>query len=107
MDEQAYKDADLVYVDPRTRTVIGKVEWSASGRPKSLPMKDDEVVEGDDGKRHRRRRYYPWGTFRSMRRLYKIDGWRDTGDRQIPLEKAIEKAMNEPFWDDPPTVTAS
>ncbi len=99
-EEVQYKDDDLVYVDPRTRTVVGKVEWSNTGKPKSMPMKEDEEVVDDKGERKRRRRYYPWGTFRSMRKLYKIGDWKSAiVDRQITLDEAIEKALKEPFWD--------
>lgn len=100
MDEPQYKDDDLVYVDPRARAVIGKVEWSNAGLSKPLPMKEEETEEGDDGKRRRRTRYYPWGTYRSMKKVFKIGDWKHSqGDRQIPLDQAIEKAMEEPYWD--------
>lgn len=98
MDDAQYKDDDLVYVDPRTRTVIGKVEWSNGGKPKSLPMKEEEEDEDDNGKRRRRQRYYPWGTFRSMKRLYKIGERKIEEDRRITLDEAIEKSSKEPFW---------
>ena len=107
MDEPQYQDEDLVYVDPKKRIVMGKVEWLANGKPKSMLMEEEvKVPEGtavddeDDGKRKRRRRFYPWGTYRSMKRLYKIGDWKSaTDDRQITLDLAIEKAMKEPFWD--------
>ena len=98
MDEPQYKDDDLVYVDPRERIVIGKVEWSNNGTPKSLPMKEEEVDEDDTGKRRRRQRYYPWGTYRSMKRLYKIGERKVEDDHRITLDEAIEKAVQEPFW---------
>lgn len=97
-----YKDEDLVYVDPDNRTVVGFVEWSNSGRPKAMPMKKDEVVEGEDAKgkptRKRRERYYPWGTYRSMKRIYKLEGKVRDEKPPITLDQAIEKSMAEPFW---------
>lgn len=99
MDEPQYNAEDLVYVDPRARIVIGKVEWTAAGKPKPLQMKDEESEEGEDGKRRRRVRYYPWGTYRSMSKMYKIGDWKAAQvDRMIPLDEAIEKAMKEPYW---------
>ncbi len=100
MSDHEYKDDDLVYVDPRSRVIVGKVEWSSSGKPKSMPMKEDEVEEDENGKRRRRQRYYPWGTYRTMKKLYKIGEWRALAEeRQITLEEAMEKALKEPFWD--------
>lgn len=109
MDDAQYKDEDLVYVDPRSRTVVGKVEWSNADRPKPLPMEEDPRVpperggaklEDDDPKRRKRRKYYPWGTYRSMKRVYKIGDWKVAGEQhQILLDEAITKAMKEPYWD--------
>lgn len=100
MDEPQYKDDDLVYVDPSARTVVGLVEWSQSGKPKSIPMKEEAGEEGEDGKRRKPRRYYPWGTYRTVKRLYKIGDWKAASEsRQISLDEAIEKSLKEPFWD--------
>lgn len=118
----AYKDEDLVYVDPESRTVVGLVEWSNAGRPKSLamtkpaeePPKDLPVApeatpaaDVQPGKPDRRRdkrgpmrtRYYPWGTYRSMKRVYKIEGKLIKEESNKTLDDVIEKALNEPFWD--------
>lgn len=117
---ESYKDEDLVYVDPKTRMVMGLVEWTNSGKPKALPVKEmagpaDEEEEGaapanEKGKeppakgrggRPRRQRFYPWGTYRSMKRVYKIEGKvRDNKDEnRKTLDEAIELAMKQPFWD--------
>ena len=99
-----YGDEDLVYVDPDTRTVVGKVEWNTAGRPKSLPMKVDEPVEAKDendpkAKRHvRRQRFYPWGTYRSMKRIFKLEGKQPKQEAQNTLDEILEKALKEPFW---------
>lgn len=116
----AYKDDDLVYVDPDTRTVVGLVEFTVTGKPKSLarPMtvftKDKEIqppAEEDAaakkpvaGKPVRRSapmriRYYPWGTYRSMRRIYKLEGKQPREESPYTLNDVIEKALNQPFWD--------
>lgn len=107
-----YKDDDLVYVDPETRTVVGLVEWSNSGKPKALAVKkqgavEDEEEEGDGkkpaakgrGRRPPRQRYYPWGTYRSMKRVYKIEGKQHKEESNKTLDEVIEKALQEPFWD--------
>ncbi|HVW67117.1 MAG TPA: hypothetical protein VHA78_05335 [Candidatus Peribacteraceae bacterium] len=102
-----YKDDDLVYVDPLKRIVVGRVEFLQSGKPKALPMKTEEDVEDDAGdekpvkgkKRPRRQRYYPWGTYRSMKRIYKLEGKIPKVESQKTLDEVIEKALQEPFWD--------
>ena len=108
-----YKDEDLVYVDPKERKVVGIVEWSKAGNPKPLPMKDMVVEEEDDAKedtksskdadkgkrRVRRQRFYPWGTYRSMKRIYKLEGKVPREENTKTLDEVIEKALNEPFWD--------
>jgi len=94
-----YKDEDLVYVDPENRVVVGYVQWSNSGKPKALAMKMEEVVEeAADGKR-RRQRFYPWGTFRSMKKIFKIGGKVMQEDNRKTLDEVMEKALKEPYWD--------
>ncbi len=139
---ESYKDEDLVYVDPQLRLVVGFVEWSNSGKPKALLMKDKGEVDDDEdesapiskpgavnkvepkaeekapaaapvaGKpvpkgfdkgriRRKRVRYYPWGTYRSMKRIYKIEGKvrNDKDENRKTLDEVLEKALKEPFWD--------
>ncbi len=101
-----YKDDDLVYVDPQLRIVVARVEFLPNGKSKMLPMQDKTVevdVEEDPkakGKgRPRRQRYYPWGTYRSMKRIYKIEGKIPKQESDKTLDEVIEKAIKEPFWD--------
>ena len=106
----SYKDDDLVYVDPKKRVVVAIVEFSKAGNPKPLAMQE-EVVEDDEevkdpkdtkGKlrpRIRRTRYYPWGTYRSMKKVYKLEGKVPREENQKTLDDVIEKALKEPFWD--------
>ncbi len=113
-----YKDDDLVYVDPESRTVVGRVEWSNTGRPKSLERPSKVVEEDDDdgkekasanpkdkGKRGGRPmrkprvRYYPWGTYRSMKKLFKIEGKVPEVRGNATLDDVLPKALNEAFWD--------
>lgn len=117
----SYQDDDLVYVDPDARVVVGKVEWNTAGRPKSLPMKMEVEEEedsapptpadassglrragekgGKEKRRIRRQRYYPWGTYRSMKRIYKLEGKQPKQESQKTLDEVLEKALKEPFWD--------
>lgn len=114
--EQAYKDEDLVYVDPESRTVVGRVEFDEKERPKPLAMKKPETAEADDeeeqpqpqakGKgrekgrvRKPRVRYYPWGTYRSMKKIYKIEGKQHNEPPTATLDEIMEKALKEPYWD--------
>jgi len=107
-----YKDDDLVYVDPDTRTVVGIVQWGVGEKPKSLarsvPVADveeegDPAKKADPKKGHRpgptRLRFYPWGTYRSMKRIYKLEGKQPRVESTYTLNDVIEKALSQPFWD--------
>jgi hypothetical protein len=50
-------------------------------------------------RRPRRERMYPWGTYRSMKRLYKLEGKVIEERPSLPLEEAIAKCQEQPFWD--------
>jgi len=107
MTEQEFKDDDFVYVDPAKRLVISLVDWDKDGNAleKEWPyeLKEKPEVQEDDGRKRRkpRLRYYPWGSYRSMCKLYKLKGKlkdKDTED-YIPLEDAISKLQENPYWD--------
>ncbi|MFA5799465.1 MAG: hypothetical protein WC840_00730 [Candidatus Peribacteraceae bacterium] len=98
---QSYRDDDLVYVDPETRTVIGRVEWTKNDRPKALPYRQPAgATEGKKGAGRRPfvRKYFPWGTYRSMRRVYKLEGKVKEPESNRNLEEVLPKALNETFW---------
>lgn len=106
--QTTYKDDDLVYVDPNLRTVVGRVEFLPNGKSKPLAMKTPMVDDTDDdadpkvkgrGRRPQRVRYYPWGTYRSMKRIYKIEGKQAKEESRYTLDQVIEKALKEPFWE--------
>lgn len=120
MTDSLYKDDDLVYVDPDSRTVIGKVEWSVNGKPKSMlyQVKEPSVVtrremkggkvgkesrEGKESKEERRRtwgrKYYPWGTYKSMRKIYKLEGKQKEPEPNLLFEEVLPKALKDVFWD--------
>lgn len=93
-----YKDDDLVYVDPENKTVVGRLEWSRSGNPKSLLMPAKEKEERRGGG-PRRKRYYPFGTYRSMKRIYQLEGKPKKREGGLSLDEALQKALKEAFWD--------
>lgn len=101
MIDSSYNDDDLVYADPEKRVIVGKVEFGKNGNAKPLQMPEVERPprEGDDRRRGKpRKRFYPWGTYKTMRKLYKIDGGVVEADRRITLDEAMEKSSKEPFW---------
>lgn len=117
----AYNDDDLVYVDPEAKVVVGRVEFNEKGLPKPLAMPprvsdvpEEDAAEtkpepaakpGAKGGRDRRpprkprTRYYPWGTYRSMKKIYKIEGKVPEAERTLTLDDVMEKAVQEPYWD--------
>jgi len=110
----AFRDDDLVYVDPDTRTVVGVVEWTKSGEPKPRLRPTDEIESDEEPahdpaskkgskptfkRRKKREKYYPWGTYRAMKRIYKIEGKEKWNPPDHTLDDVIEKALKEPFWD--------
>lgn len=119
-DTPLYQDDDLVYVDPDARAVVKRVEFTEKGLPKPLPMPstfveaDDEpepsetkpaTTKGKAGAKGPRRprkpkqRYYPWGTYRTMKKLFKIEGKVPEPERTLTLDDVMEKALKEPYWD--------
>ncbi|OGJ69626.1 hypothetical protein A3G69_01490 [Candidatus Peribacteria bacterium RIFCSPLOWO2_12_FULL_53_10] len=101
MPDSPYTDDDLVYADPEKRVIISKVEFGKNGNAKPLQMPDvvRPVKEGEERRHSKpRKRFYPWGTYRSMRKLYKIDGGVVEADRRITLDDAMVKSSKEPFW---------
>lgn len=92
MDDTQFQDDDLVYVDPETRTVLGPVQFDEkSGNPQSLPRKKEE---GKDGA-YSWRKFYPWGTYRSMKRAFRLVGkvWEEKGE--ATLEDALPKMLGD------------
>ncbi len=111
-----YHDNDLVYVDPDLRVVVGNVEFDDKGNAKKLerpstfaepdddesdaaPAKPDAKTKGRRPLRKPRKRYYPWGTYRTMKKIYKIEGKVFDAERTLTLDDVMEKALQEPYWD--------
>lgn len=101
----AYADTDFVYFDPKSRTVIGLVQWTPSGNVQPLERPVDEGGHVEDARRKGRRReteYYIWGSYRSLKRLYNIEGKVKDEERSQSLEEAMQKATREAYWDTAP-----
>jgi hypothetical protein len=91
-----YSDDDFVYVDPQKREVIGNVKWDKSGNA----IKMQFVEEGDKtSKKSNKKSYYPWGTYRTMKKIYKLEGKMKDENASQSLDNALNKATKEPFWD--------
>lgn len=107
-----YRDDDLVYVDPESRTVIGRVEWGKNDKPKSLPYRPVErpVKDGTPSSKTKTgtkeksdrgqfwRKNFPWGTFRSMRRIYKLRGKVKDPEPNRSLDEVLPRALQEAYW---------
>ena len=105
-------DNDFVYVDPNRRVVVGPVEWLPSGKAKAIPIPapeekvEEKQEEGKkDGKREERRRkphkkqYYPWCSYRTAKRVYRVEGKEKEAERNRPLPEVMQKAVAQPYWD--------
>lgn len=95
----AWQPYDLVYVDPETNTVVGPVEWSKSGNPKTRLIIQKEPQAGKEERRRSWRKCYPWGTYRSMKNVFKVDGKPRRKEPTKTLVEVIEVALREPYWD--------
>lgn len=96
-----YKDDDLVYVDPETKTVIGKVEFNTKDQPKSLPYKPAAPAkDAPKGERPKGfwRKVYPFGTYKSMKRIYKVEGKIKDPEPNKTLEEVLPRALSEAYW---------
>ena len=90
MTSPQYNDDDLVYVDPESRTVIGKVEWNADGTPKSRPYEEKK-----EGEKKAWRKFFPWGTYHGMKGAFRIDGKRIEEESAESLDDVLPKALND------------
>ena len=88
-----YSDDDLVYVDPDTREVLRKVEWDTKENPQSLPYKKEE----GKAESRRRRKFFPWGTYRSMKRIYRLEKTKEEEAPKKTLREVFERPLEETF----------
>jgi len=100
-----YADSDFLYFDTRTRTVIGPVQWTPLGNVKPLerPLEPDRPQkEGAPPRRiHRSREkeYYIWGSYRSLKRLYNLEGKPKNVERTQTLDEAMARSSTEAYWE--------
>lgn len=93
------RDDELVYVDPDTNSVVGRMEWSKTGNPKSRAYEITAPVPGEKERRSRFRKFYPFGTYKSMKRVFHVEGKRKKEQPEKTLDDILPKALKEPFWD--------
>tara|TARA_B100000315_G_C14391366_1_gene502117 strand:- start:288 stop:599 length:312 start_codon:yes stop_codon:yes gene_type:complete len=102
MSDTQYSDDDFVYIDPAKRAVMGKVEWSDNGIPAKMEKKEKEEDDDKEPKKGKRRkmkkRYYPWGTYRTMKKLFRIEGKEKEVENYKPLDEAMALAEKETYW---------
>lgn len=95
-----HADGDFFYFDPEKKAIIGPVEWTKNGNVKPL-LKPARPEEGG-GERRRygkpRKEYYIWGTYRSLKRLYNLEGKSREGESTQTLDEAMGRALREPYW---------
>ena len=89
-DPPQYGDDELVYIDPDTKTVVGKLEYGKNDLPKSLPYTKEE----SSGERSWRK-FYPWGTYRSMKRAFRLEGKVREEERGDTLDDVLPKLLND------------
>ncbi len=119
-----YTDETMVYVDPDARKVVDLVEWLPNGKVKQLemPAKESSFAEASEdkekkedekgnpkkkvgikGRRPRKirnkKRYYPWCSYRTAKRVYRVEGKEKAAENYQPLDEVMKKALKEPFWD--------
>tara|TARA_Y100000310_G_C20332131_1_gene645790 strand:+ start:217 stop:528 length:312 start_codon:yes stop_codon:yes gene_type:complete len=103
MSASEYTDGDFVYVDPSKREVMGRVEWSKNGVPQKMEKKFVEKDSEEEPKKGRRRKrkkqYYPWGTYRTMKKLFRIEGKEKEIENYRPLDEAMTLSIKETYWD--------
>ncbi len=96
-----YRNDELVYVDPDAKTVVGRVEWSKTGNPKSMlvPKNPEPTAKDKDDGRKRWRKNYPFGTYKSMKNAFKLEGKQKKGENTRTLEEILPIALEQAFWD--------
>lgn len=100
-----YADSDFFYFDTEKRVIIGPVQWSKTGTVQPLE-KPETPGEGPERKWRgkRRKEYYIWGTYRSLKRLYNLEGKTRREENTQTLDEAMERSLKDPYWNSAPPV---
>ena len=96
-----FSDTDFLYIDPEKRTVVGPVQWSRVGSAKPLLKPEEPQAEDSRRRWSRRKEYYPWGSYRSLKRLYHLEGKEKEEERTQTLDQALERSLKEAYWEIP------
>jgi hypothetical protein len=86
-DPASYADDDLVYVDPAAKKVLGKVEFDERGNPKARPYPRDRGQAWRD--------FFPCGTYRGMKRAFRVGGKVAEEKGQATLDEVLPKFLND------------
>ena len=62
-------------------------------------VEEESSPDRSEKRRKQRQRYYPWGTYRSMKKIYKLEGKPKAVENLKTLDEVLERALREPFWD--------
>ena len=89
-DDEA--DAKLAATPAETKPADAKTPVAA---------KPGALVKGKDRRppRKPRQRFYPWGTYKTMKKLFKLEGKVPEPERTLTLDDVMVKALQEPYWD--------
>lgn len=88
MSDQTYSDDDIVYVDPDAKSVVGSVELNDKGNPKPKPFKQNPEKKSW-------RKFYPLGTYRSMKKAFRLEGKKPEEDGDLTIDEALPLLLND------------
>ena len=106
MSDATYNDDDFVYVDPDARAVVGLVQWDKKGDavPKEWPRIARPPKEGEDPEKAKgrplrkpKKRYYPWGSYKTLSKVYRIEKKEKDAESYITLNEAVDKLQEDPY----------
>lgn len=102
VEAPTYKDEDLVYVDVDNKKVVGFVEWDKNGNAKkvAVPEPTEEEAAKKGFRKRGDKRFFPWGTYKSMKRVYQLEGKQKRSENGKTLEEILPKALEQAFWND-------
>ena len=98
-----FSDDDLVYVDPQKKMVIGPIEFTKKGtvEKKEMLVEVESTDASEKPKRRRspKKRYYPWCSYKTAKKIYRVEGKYIEPDNHKPFEEVLSLALDHAFWD--------